>query len=292
MAFRHLFGAALALALAAYPMALAAQQSGGAEDKVVARVNGEEIRQSDVTAMARTLPPQYQSQVEQIKHLLVDRLVDFKLAGMAGRDAGLASDERVKAFVAKAEEQAIRELYLEREIEARITDELIQEAYQVHLADNPPAEEFHARHILVETEEAAREVIGLLDDGADFAELAKERSTGPSGPRGGDLGYFTADQMVPEFSQAAAALEPGSYTKEPAKTQFGWHVIKLEDRRTAAPPPLEELEQQLREQVAREILGTVLNGLRDGAEIEIVSESAEPAGEAAPEPAPEPAPAQ
>ncbi len=211
--------------------------------------------------------------------------VDFKLAGKAGRDAGLAADDRVKAFVAKAEEQAVRELYLEREIEARINDELIQEAYQVHLADNPPAEELHARHILVETEEEAREVIALLDGGADFAELAKERSTGPSGPKGGDLGYFTADQMVPEFSEAAAALEPGSYTKEPAKTQFGWHVIKLEDRRTAAPPPFEEIEQQLREQVARETLEIVLNDLRDGAEIEIVSQNDEPTGAAAPAPA-------
>ena len=286
MAFRHLYGAALALALAANPMALAAQQEGGTEDKVVARVNGEEVRQSDVMSMARTLPAEYQAQLMAIYPMLVQRLVDFKLASKAGRDAGLATDDRVKAFVAKAEEQAVRELYLEREIEARINDGMIQEAYQVHLADNPPAEEFHARHILVETEEAAREVIGLLDGGADFAELAKERSTGPSGPKGGDLGYFTANQMVPEFSQAAAALEPGSYTKEPIKTQFGWHVIKLEDRRTAAPPPLEEIEQQLREQVAREILETVLNGLRDGAEIEIVSQSSEQTGEAAPETAP------
>jgi peptidyl-prolyl cis-trans isomerase C len=285
MAFRHLYRAALALALAAYPMTLAAQQEGGTEDRVVARVNGEEVRQSDVMAIARTLPAEYQAQLMAIYPMLVRRLVDFKLAGKAGRDAGLAADDRVKAFVAKAEEQAVRELYLEREIEARISDELIQEAYQVHLADNPPAEELHARHILVETEEEAREVIALLDGGADFAELAKERSTGPSGPKGGDLGYFTADQMVPEFSQAAAALEPGSYTKEPAKTQFGWHVIKLEDRRTAAPPPLEEIEQQLREQVGRETLEIVLNDLRDGAEIEIVSEGAEPTGAAAPPPA-------
>jgi len=138
----------------------------------------------------------------------------------------------------------------------------------------------------------ADSVLLLLRDGADFAELAKERSTGPSGPKGGDLGYFTADQMVPEFSEAAAALEPGSYTKEPAKTQFGWHVIKLEDRRTAAPPPFEELEQQLREQVARETLEVVLNDLRDGAEIEIVSQNDAPTGAAAPAPAPVPAPVQ
>jgi len=285
MVYSRIFGAALAFALVASPIALAAQEGGAAEDRVVARVNGEEIRQSDVAAMARTLPPQYQSQLMQIYPMLVQRLIDFNLAGKAGRAAGLASDDKVKTFVAMAEEQAIREVYLEREIEARVTDAMVQEAYQAHLAANPPAEEHHARHILLKTEEEAREVIALLDGGADFVELAKERSTGPSGPKGGDLGYFTADQMVPEFSQAAAALEPGQHSAEPAKTQFGWHVIKVEDRRTSAPAPLEEIEDQLREGLARETLEVVLKGLRDGAEIEIVSQGAGQTGETAAEPA-------
>ncbi len=285
MAFRHFYGAALALVLAANPMVLAAQQEGGTEDKVVARVNGEEVRQSDVMAMARSLPAEYQAQLMAIYPMLVQRLVDFKLAGKAGRAAGLATDDRVKAFVAKAEEQAVRELYLEREIEARINDELIQEAYQVHLADNPPAEELHARHILVETEEEAREVIALLDGGADFAELAKEFSTGPSGPNGGDLGYFAAEQMVPEFSQATAALEPGQYSAEPTETQFGWHVIKVEDRRIGETVPLEAIESQLREVLAREALMDLFNSLREGVEIELVSEDTEQPGEAAAEPA-------
>ncbi len=286
MAFRHIFGAVLALALAATPMTLAAQQGGAKADAVVARVDGEEIRQSDVMAMARSLPPRYQAQLRQLFPLLVQRLVDYKLAGKAGRAAGLAGDDKVKAFVARAEEQAIREVYLEREIDARINDAAVQDAYKAHLAANSPTEEHHARHILVETEAAAREVIALLDGGADFVELAKQRSTGPSGPKGGDLGYFTADQMVPEFSQAAAALEPGQHSAEPTQTEFGWHVIKLEDRRSGAPASLEEVEPQLREQLAREALETVLDGLRDGAEIEIVSERTEPSGEAAPEPAP------
>ena len=280
MAIRHILGAALALALAAVPMTLAAQ-----EDAVVARVNGEEIRQSDVTAMVRTLPPKYQTQLMQIYPMLVQRLIDFKLAGAAGRAAGLADDDKVTAFVAKAEEQAIREVYLEREIDGRLTDAMVQDAYQAHLAANPPAEEHHARHILVETEAAAREVIGLLDGGGDFAALAKERSTGPSGPDGGDLGYFTAGQMVAEFSQAATALEPGQYTADPVQTQFGWHVIKLENRRVGETVPLEEIEAELREMLARDALVAVLDGLREGAEIELVSESAEPPGDAAAEPA-------
>ena len=279
MNYRRFFGAALALALAAYPMALTAQGSGGQEDRVVARVNGEEIRNSDVMTMARGLPPQYQSQLMQIYPMLVQRLIDFNLAGKAGRAAGLAEDVEVKARVVRAEERAIREVYLEREIEARMTDEGLQAKYRDYLAANPPKAEVHARHILVETEEAAREVIALLDGGADFAELAKERSTGPSGPKGGDLGYFTADQMVPEFSQAATALEPGRYTAEPVKTQFGWHVIKVEDRRESEPPPLEEVEPQLREQLARESVVAIFKGLRAGMEIEIMSQAS---GEAAP----------
>ncbi len=283
MVVRRLFGAALALALAASPMNLAAQEGGSGEDRVVARVNGEEIHWSDVLALARTLPAEYQTQLMQIYPMLVERLVDFKLAGEAGRAAGLASDERVKAFVVKAEEQAIRDVYLEREITARITDAAIQDAYKAYSAANPPAEELHARHILVETEEEAQEIIALLDGGADFAELAKERSTGPSGPKGGDLGYFTAEQMVPEFSEAAAALEPRQHTAEPAKTQFGWHVIKLEDRRTSQAASLEEVEPQLREQLAREAVEAVLGSLREGAEIEIVtSESAGQSGETVP----------
>ena len=160
-----------------------------------------------------------------------------------------------------------------------MTDEGLQATYQDYLAANPPAEELHARHILVETEEAAREVIALLDGGADFIGLAKERSTGPSGPKGGDLGYFTADQMVPEFSQAAAALEPGLHTAEPTQTQFGWHVIKLDDRRTAAPAAFEEVEPQLRQQLARESVAAIFKDLRAGIEIEIMSQAS---GEAAP----------
>ncbi len=283
MAYRRILGAALALALLAFPAALSAQQGGAEGDAVVARVGGEEIHNSDVMAMARSLPPQYQSQLMQLYPLLVQRLVDFNLAGKAGRAAGLAEDEEVQARIAQAAEQAIREVYLEREVEARITNEGLQAMYQDHLAANPPAAEFHARHILLETEGEARAAIAELDGGADFAELAKERSTGPSGPKGGDLGYFTAEQMVPEFSAAAAKLEPGQHSAEPTQTQFGWHVIKVEDRRTAAPAAFEEVEQQLREQLARDSVAAIFKDLRDGVEIEIVSQGS---GESAPEQAP------
>ncbi len=278
--FRVLAGAVV-LALIAFPAVLHAQQDGTPDDPVVARIDGEEIRQSEVMAMVRTLPPQYQAQLQQYYPLMVQRLVDFKLAGKAGRAAGLADDEAIKARLASAEEKVIREAYIEREVLARITDDALQAEYKDFVANNPPATEHHARHILVPSEEDAREVIAKLDEGADFAELAKEHSTGPSGEKGGDLGYFTADQMVPEFSEAAAKLEPGQYSKDPVQTQFGWHVIKVEDRRTAEPPGFEEVEPKLREELAREAVTAIFKQLREGATVEIVSEAAAPEGAAA-----------
>jgi peptidyl-prolyl cis-trans isomerase C len=262
--------AAVVTALIAFPVTLHAQQGGAENDPVVARVDGEDVHQSDVMELARSLPAQYQSQLMQIYPLLVQRLVDFRLAGKAGRAAGLAEDDEVKARVAKAKEQVIRDVYIEREIVARITDEGLQARYKDYLAKNPPATEHHARHILLKSEEEAREVITKLDEGADFTELAKERSTGPSGAQGGDLGYFTDDQMVPEFSAAVATLEPGQHSKDPTQTQFGWHVIKVEDHRTAEPPGFTEVEQKLREEMAREAVEMVFNDLRDNANIEIL----------------------
>jgi len=279
MSNRRVLAGAVVLALIASPLAVSAQQDGSPGDLVVARVDGEEIRHSDVMEMARALPPQYKAQLTQIYPLLVQRLVDFKLAGKAGRAAGLADDEAVRARVAEAEAQAIREVYLEQKVLARITDDALQAKYQDYLANNPPAIEHRARHILVTSEAAAREVIAKLDEGADFAELAKESSTGPSGAQGGDLGYFTADQMVPEFSEAAAKLDPGQYTKDPVQTQFGWHVIKVEDRRTTEPSGFEEVEPRLREEMAREAAAAIFKELRDGATIEIVSAAAAPQGD-------------
>ena len=132
---------------------------------------------------------------------------------------------------------------------------------------------------MLETEEEARAIIAKLDEGADFAELAKESSTGPSAPQGGDLGYFAADQMVPEFSAAAEKLQPGEYSKAPTQTQFGWHVIKVTDRREVPQVTFAEMESQLSEDISRSAVESILADLRAGAQIEIL-----PAGKTAPGP--------
>lgn len=261
----------LSLVILGGPAGVSAQSSSQDEDEdpVIAIVNGEEVLRSEVFALVQTLPPQYQSQVGQIYPLLVKRVIDFRLAYVAGNAAGLSKEAEVKDRLAEARMRVIRDTWIERAVTALTTDEALQASYGEYLAANPPVMELSARHILLTSEEAARDIIAKLDDGGDFVELAKEHSTGPSGPNGGDLGTFTPDKMVPEFSAAAMALEPGQYSKDPVKTQFGWHIIKLDDRGETPAPSFDEMEAQLRQEMAGKNLETVLKGLRDAAEIEI-----------------------
>ena len=132
-----------------------------------------------------------------------------------------------------------------------------------------------ARHILVKTEPEAKEIIAELDKGADFATLAKDQSTGPSAAQGGDLGWFSANQMVAPFSEAVIALENGKYTSEPVKTQFGWHVIIREDSRDQTPPSFESVKEQMRPAVQREKIQQYIDGLRKTAKVEVFTPPAE-----------------
>ena len=239
-------------------------------DPVVAKVNGTEILRSDVIASANNLPPQMRAQAEDLVPVLLERLIDIQLITEAAAADGLADDGEVVERMAELKREIMRQVYLERLIEQEVTDERLQERYEGFISENPPEDEIKARHILLEDEAAAREVISALDDGADFAELAGEKSIGPSGPRGGDLGYFSSGTMVPAFSEAAFALEPGSYTSDPVQTQFGWHVILVEDKRQTPTPSLDELREQLTEDLTRSTFQAKLTELRDAADIEIV----------------------
>ena len=250
------------------------------EGKVIAVVNGQNIYESDLFAFIQQLPPQLQAQVQMLMPQILDQLVNNALTTEAGRTAGLAGDTEVQERVAKIEDLIIGQTYLQRAIDAQVTDEALETAYQEFLTENPPQRQLTARHILVETEEAAKEVIVALDGGADFAELAKERSTGPSGANGGELPPFQAGEMVPEFSDAAFAMEVGTYSKEPVKTQFGFHVIKVEDSTTTEPPAKAEVEQQLRSELEQRAASAVYEDLRANAEIDVLL--GKPAAEEAP----------
>ncbi len=240
----------------------------GAEDNVVATVNGEAIRNSDMTMFYDSLPDQYrQVPMESLYAQLIEGLVETRLLAQAARKVGLMDDITVKQRLAFVTIDVLQQAYLDRLLETEITDERLRAAYAEMAATIEPVDEISARHILLADEDAAKAVIEELDGGGDFASLAKKRSTGPSGSNGGDLGYFTKEQMVAPFAEAAFALAPGEYTKLPVKTQFGWHVIMVEDQRVSGPPSFEASQAELSRDIAKEFVLEFMAELRDAAEI-------------------------
>jgi peptidyl-prolyl cis-trans isomerase C len=256
----------------------------GEADPVLAKVNGEEIRRSDALRVISTLPPQVQMMPPQmIMPAVVDQIINGKLIAQQGYEKNLQDEAEVKERLKRAEERFVQEMYLTREVEERITPERLDEAYKVYLEENPPKDEVRASHILVESEEEAKQIIGQLEGGADFAELAREKSKDPAAAQqGGDLGYFSKDQMVEPFAEAAFAMEPGALSETPVQTQFGWHVIKVEDKRKSTPPTQAEVEGELKSQVSETVIAEMVESLRDDAQIERFGEALPPEGGMAP----------
>jgi peptidyl-prolyl cis-trans isomerase C len=233
-------------------------------------VDGTDVRRSDVEAVARALPEQYrQVPLPQIYGMLLDRAIDFRLLANAAQEQDLAEDPTVEAALEKARAEVLRDAYIRQQIEEGTTEDKLRARYdELKEAEGFTQEEVHARHILVGSEAEAEEVIAQLEGGAEFAPLAEEHSVDPSArSNGGDLGFFRREQMVPEFAEAAFALEPGEHTMEPVQSQFGWHVIEVLERRMGAPS-FEETEPRLRQELAREIVIALVADLRDAAEIE------------------------
>lgn len=234
------------------------------QDPVRATVAGEEIRQSDVDAFIAQLPEQVQSAPrEQIDPLVVNELVNTRLVVALARSAGTEQDAEYKRQAEIAVLRILQNVYLSRQIESGLTEDRLKKLYDEFVADNPPTEQIRASHILVETKEAAQAIATEVRGGADFAEVARRESTGPSASAGGDLGYFEEGQMVPTFSEVAFSLEVDEVS-EPVQTQFGWHVIKLTDRRQAPPPALDEVRDELTQQLTNVIVQEVLTEARKG----------------------------
>jgi peptidyl-prolyl cis-trans isomerase C len=239
-------------------------------DPVVAVVNGAEIHKSDLDAAYQSLPEQYrQMPLEAIYDPLLERVIDSRLLLAEAEKRDIAKDPKVQAEIAQARDNVVRDNLVEQAIDKGATPERVRAAYDAMKSQPGFAfEEVHARHILVADEAEAKEIIKQLQGGADFAALAKEKSTDPSAQNNaGDLGYFRREMMVPEFAEVAFTLEPGAISKEPVKTQFGWHVIKVEDRRQTVPT-FEEKEPELKEQISREIVNALLSDVRGGAKVE------------------------
>jgi peptidyl-prolyl cis-trans isomerase C len=273
----------------------AAAPAATAADPVVARVNGVAIHRSDLDAMRANLPQQVQQQPpDQLYPRLLNQLIALDLAAEAARKAKVNDDPRVKQMLALNENELLANAYFGEIAKKEVTEAKLREKYDEYVKQAAPHEEVHARHILVPTEDEAKAIIEQLKKGADFAKLASEKTTDPAGKTsGGDLGYFGEKDMVPEFAQAAFALKTGEFTQTPVKTQFGWHVIKVEDRRQAKPPTYEEIAPQIARQMAQEIADARIKELAATAKIELYNADGTPAKvgpAAAPEAAASPAP--
>lgn len=240
------------------------------EDKVIGSIGGVPISTSDLDVVAGELGDQLgQVPPDQKRIAAMMALIDIKLLAKKAESENFAEDEAFKKRIEFLRERALHNALFEQQVVDAVTDEDVRARYDKEVAATPAENEIKASHILVETEEEAKAIIAQLDGGADFAELAKEKSTGPSGPNGGDLGYFTKGRMVPEFEEAVFALDVGSYTKEPVKTQFGFHVIKAHDLRPVQPPAFEQVQSQIRQVVLREKYFELLQSLRADADVQI-----------------------
>ena len=266
--------ASAVLAVSVYASApLSAQSTAPAApiDLVIATVNGEPIMESDIKAFYKNLPPQFQQvPLEQIRSQLIERLIEQAIVANAARKEGYHKRPDVQRQLATVTQSILNDVYIAEKIKAAVTDAKVKDQYQKSIALESKTEEVRARHILMKTKPEAMAVIADIKGGADFAAVAKAKSTGPSGRNGGDLGYFGFKQMVPPFSKVAFALKPGEFTTEPVKTQFGWHIIKVEDRRVAGSQNFEQASQKIRQELSQQAYKDTLAGLRAKARIDVM----------------------
>jgi peptidyl-prolyl cis-trans isomerase C len=223
-------------------------------DPVIAKVNGQPIYLSDLKGAAQGLPENLRGVPPQTLYpMLLDQLIDGRALAAEARKTGLDKDPAVQRQIADAEDRALENAILTKQVGPTVTDAALHARYDKDMAGKPGDEEVHAKHILVDNEDQAKKIIADLKGGADFAALAKQYSKDPgAAQQGGDLGFFKKDEMVPEFAAAAFALQPGQISPEPVHTQFGWHVILVVERRRAQPPTFEQARDELRQQMIKE----------------------------------------
>ncbi len=284
----------LALLVAGFALGgLLATHAIAQSDPVVAKVNGVEIKESDLKAaeedIGAQLPPMAP---EAKKEYLITYVSDMILVSKAAEAKKLGETADFKRKLANARTKLLMEALLQSEAKAAVTDDAMKKVYADAIKDVGSEQEVSARHILVENEDDAKKVAADLKAGGDFVAIAKERSKDPgSKDQGGDLGFFGKDQMVPEFAEAAFKLEKGQ-TSDPVKSQFGWHIIRVDDKRTKQPPAFDQVKDQIESYVQRKAQADLIQKLRTEAKIEKVGgdkpDAAAPAAPAAPAAKPDP----
>ena len=261
----------LGITLAAL-MALPITPTQSQDNPVVAKVNGVEIRVSDLALaeedLGQGLPPQIQADPNAKRDYLIGYLTDVILVAKAAEEKKVGDQNDFKLRLAYARNKLLMEAQLQAEAKAALTDEALKAVYDDAIKQMANDFEVRARHILVPTEAEAKAILEELKKGTDFAELAKQKSKDPgAAAQGGDLGYFTKEQMVPEFAEVAFKLEKGQIS-DPVKTQFGWHIIKVEDKRKKPPPDFAQVKDQVATYVARKAQAEFITKLRAAAKIE------------------------
>ena len=241
---------------------------------IVANVNNEDISLETMIHAMNELPPEIQSQPFMSYYEdLLERVIDIKLFAQEGKKMKLNEEPSVRAAIDFVIEKVLMQAFLSKYVQENIKEENIKASYNNFIADETSREEIKASHILMDTESEAIDVINMLNNGDDFAELAKNKSTGPSGPSGGDLGWFKRGQMVPPFEKAAFSLNKNEITQRPVQTQFGWHVIKIFDKRIPEAPSYESMKSKLIQDLERKIVSKKIQNLRNDALIEKLSSS-------------------
>ncbi|MGN8023130.1 peptidylprolyl isomerase [Phyllobacterium sp. 22229] len=238
---------------AAKPDAAKADAVKADPDKVLATINGAKITSKDVDQISADLDPQFARLPDEQRRLAaLAAIIDIKALAAKAEAEKLDATPEFKARMQFLKDRALHNDFFKQQVVDKITDADVRARYDKEMAAMPPQNEVRARHILVKTKEEAEAIIKQLDGGASFEDVAKAKSTDGSAAQGGDLGYFSAGQMVPEFEKAAMALDVGKYTKEPVQTQFGFHVIKLEDKRVQQPPAFDQVKDQVKSILIRE----------------------------------------
>lgn len=268
---------------------------------VVAKVDGNDITRVDVFRFIKMMPANIQQMPPQAVYpMAVEQVINTRLVQNKAEAANMENDPEVQEQMNMARQQIIRSIYVQREIDKQISDSDLKKKYEETVGAQPDVKEARAAHILVDSEAKAKEIIAKVQSGEDFAKLASENSSDPGNKdKGGELGWFAQGDMVPEFSEAVFKMKKGDVSKEPVKTQFGWHVVKLEDLRNRPKPTFDETKEMLKTELRREKLEAMLQNWRQTAKIEKFDINGDPekaqsdvapaAGEA---PAPETAPAQ
>ncbi|MDN3517652.1 peptidylprolyl isomerase [Aquisalimonas lutea] len=248
----------------------ASTADSGEDVRIVARVNDEPISETMLELHVRRRTGKSLDGISADKReTLLLELVEMALIAQDARSNGLADDPRVRARMRNMHYAVLAQAMLEDLKGRAVSEDRMRERFNEAVASGEHSQEFHARHILLRSAEEAREVIEALDDGADFARLARERSHGPTASRGGDLGWVVPGEMVATFGEAIKELEVGEYTHEPIRTRYGHHVIKLEDRREREPPRFEQMTGHLRNELAEERINAYVRDLRQNADVEL-----------------------